>query len=1196
MGLSICRWLETYAASLGLVPSSGQASTPPSIALHATPAIPPQVAQQAHDPTHYPTPHQTHHQAHHRINHRINHRANHQATEQATLLRGIAARIAQEMALSQGSIFDVAVLAELLELPFDRARTLLQPLALVTSQLLRQLSRRRPLRRNEGAWLSFQIAYLRALDELLRQEAELHRPWLDAAEIPLAPGALSRPLESASMAISAPTNPVLAGLIETLRPQKLTETQAEQALVSGSQSLLVRQIRQAVVAWLTFNGAEEREAELLIQRLEHGLAGHLLATIAENATPLAQLQKFVRLGNLSTWSNPEEDEQDYEVLEDSSAEGTIEPQRELYRAQLLQSLSDPLLGQSFGLRDLYMPSLGEERSLAAQLTPAQAAETQEIHDALSWAITQLGVPSEISLLEAGAGQGKTCFCHQLAVRLAQDLYPTWMPIVIALRGLRLGATLEETLAPALPNGLFTERESWLSAQNPPCVLILDGLDELPLGPDSEGQISQFLAQLEAFQRRYRRENGQPRHRILVTSQPATFDALLKAHPELKLEQRYRRLRLMPMDKSALKTWFRHWATLQNKAIAQSYFNFLKKGGAFRTSSATAVGELAHWPFTLLLMALLHRDGFLDERIFGLSAESLQFEIYERLNTWLLGAATDAYPQPGMLADRSRSGPAHACRSPDAVANLLAGRSPRAVRHHIQNVALRVLQSGLGQLPLTPTEAAVLSDPDLGPLPSFYFLHRNLQSDAGSSSEQAQTYLTFSSPTLGDYSCAEAIAASLQTVSQRIQTRYGETFVLETSKAVAEHLYQILGHSLLSPRLVSFILERLRREQQRESPGVSFLALSDRLYQFYRDYCQGRWLDEGVAQTAHQTFRTLQNPFSMLQVDAAVGLNVFGLLCAFARETERPFWPCGRPQSAEYNPNRLLQLLGRTAILSPLAFWIHARHQLGQLQLDQARLTQVMLAGADLRGIQCRGASLMGSNLEGADLRRAELSGSNLQRVNLRHSDLRQTDLQGTDLRYADLTGANLDGANLSNACVAQAHMDATTSAMAQKAGAFFSVTEYQFYQQLVQAEVEVEIESEGEIRPENEIGTQTAGDTDETLQRPLATAEYSPVFSSHSSPPLARGSANPLLANDLDEIPLENPEAETAIYALYPAEETSEGARPVTGITTLEDTEVLAESGANTRDTHRANAKPGDSYEARAIAREVVPEDETIAI
>lgn len=1047
MGLSIYHWLSTYGQALGL--TGEVASLEPIIADeldHSTG----EVASLERRELEVTPPGITACTA-------KSQSTGQETFEQVTLIRGIAARIAQEMSLSNYSIFDVAILAEVLELPFDQAWPVMRPMALVASQLLRQLSRRRPLKRSEGTWLSFQIAYLRALDSLLQQEMALHRPWLTAAQIPLA----KAPTLSQEEALE---NASLRSLIETLRPQRLTDTQAEQALTAGAQSLLVKQIRQVMVAWFSFNGAEEREAELLIQRLEHGLAGHLLAAIAENATPLAQLQKFVRLGYLTTWSDTRE--RDYELLEDANPSSlTIEPQRELYRARLLQGLSEPLLGQVFSLQDLYVPPVGEllaEGTSSGEATGHAAlpndSQTDEhaspLEDVLDWAAEQLSQADRIPVVEADPGQGKTSFCQMFAVRIAQELYPTWMPIVISLRGLTLGATLEETLAPALPSGLFTAQESWLSAQNPPAVLILDGLDELPLGPDGEGQISQFLWQLNAFQRRYRHEGGNPRHRIFLTSQPETMEMLLQAHPELNLETGYRRLRLMPMDQSALRQWFRQWASLQTKAIAQSYFNFLKNGGAFRNNKslqdlrlslanpdANPMMVLVHQPFTLLLMALLHRDGFLDDRVFALSSQALDFEIFERLNFWLMGAATDAYPQPGMIADLSRTGPAHACRTPDAVANLLAGRAPRHLRQQIQALAFRLYQSGRGQVALTQ-----LADlPQVQPLPDLYFLQRSLAEGA--------RVVVFKNPALGDYNCAEAIAAQLQTVTRREQTVYGENFVLSSESDVARHLYGLLGHGLLSPRLIRFIAERLLREARREPAGVSLLKLRDRLYDFYRYYCRGRWLDEGLPQEAHRALSALNNPYSLLQVDAAVGVNVFALLCVIAREAQQPFWPCGNPLSrVEYNPNRLLQFIGRTAVLSPLAFWLYNRQHLSGLHLSAARLSNLMLADAQLAGVQFQSTSLVGINLENANLRGANLTGSDLTRANLQGADLQGANLNGADLRWANLTGANLTGASLVNACLAHAHLDSEGTALAQEGAAFFSVTEYQVLQQLVQQE------------------------------------------------------------------------------------------------------------------------------------------------
>jgi len=1129
MGLSIYHWLSTYGPALGL--AGDVASSTAGVERATNNAWPGGLPGREQEPGLDPG----------RL---LNASQLGQETfEQVTLIRGIAARISQEMALSNASIFDVAILAEVLELPFNRAWPAMRPMALLASQLLRQLSRRRPLKRSEGTWISIQIAYLRALDSLLQQERILHRPWLTAAQIPL-DHALALSTEEALENVS------LRALLETLRPQRLTDTQAEQALTAGAQSLLVQQIRQVMVAWFSFNGTEEREAQLLIQRLEHGLAGHLLAAIAENATPLAQLQKFVRLGYLTTWSDTTE--RDYELLEDANPSSlTIEPQRELYRAQLLQGLSEPLLGQVFSLKDLYIPPVGE---ILNRGRDPGVSSTAPLTDVLDWAVEQLNQTERIPVVEADPGQGKTSFCQMFAVRIAQELYPTWMPIVISLRGLTLGATLEETIAPALPSGLFTAQESWLSAQNPPAVLLLDGLDELPLGPDGEGQVSQFLWQLKAFQRRYQTEAEHPRHRIFLTSQPETMEMLVQAHPELNLEAGYQRLRLMPMDQDALRQWFRQWASLQTKAIAQSYFNFLKNGGAFRNNKsvqdlrlslanpqASPMTVLAHQPFTLLLMAVLHRDGFLDDRVFGLSTQALDFEIFERLNFWLMGAATDAYPQPGMIADLSRTGPAHACRTPDAVANLLAGRSPRSLRRQIQALSLKLHQSGRGQIALTQlSQSPQLGEPSpldewdsIQPLPDLYFRQRSLA--------DASTAIIFSNPALGDYNCAEAIASYLQTVTRRCHTVYGEAFVLSTDSDVARHLYGLLSHGLLPPRLIRFITERLLREARRQPAGVSLAKLRDRLYNFYRYYCRGRWLDEGLPQEAHRALAALDNPYSLLQIDAAVGVNVFSLLCVISREAQRPFWPCGNAMSrVEYNPNRLLQFIGRTAVLSPLTFWLYNRQHLSGLHLNAARLSNLMLAEAELAGVQCSNAALVGVNFENANLRGANLSESNLTRANLQGADLQGANLSGADLRWANLQGANLQGCNVVNACFAHAQLDSDGTVLAQEGAGFFSVTEYQILQQLAQQDEPLNLASatdpkffgadETVAAANSPASPFRSGASSEGLEEP--TEELSIDLEDKASPPESSGpatSAAPVESDSLYRSALEPSAAERSV-------------------------------------------------------------------
>ncbi|NJO21178.1 MAG: hypothetical protein HC838_15610 [Spirulinaceae cyanobacterium RM2_2_10] len=381
---------------------------------------------------------------------------------------GVAFRIAQDMEVKSLTALDICAVADVLELPLNASLRASAPLSQLTIGLLRLLSRRKPLKRAEGTWLAFQVAYLNALRDILEQEAQLRRPWLNRARVPV--GEYS----------DAPlTEPRLQGLLRTLRPGKLSDSQAEQALSKLGDSFLVQQMNRVCIAWLMANGAEEMEANLLAQRLVRGLPGYLLAAIATNAVPLAQLQKFVRLGKLSR-----------KVTDPTSSEDTelaIDLDREHYRAHLLKMLGEPLMGEPFALPDLYVPLKGKAVAMLRDSSQDDAqtlAAKQPALDLATWADKQLDDSTSIAVIEADTGCGKTSFCQIWAAQVAWERYPDWLPVFIPLRNAQLGSTFEQTLESALPVGRFSDADGWLSPLAPPCLLILDGLDELPRSPQN----------------------------------------------------------------------------------------------------------------------------------------------------------------------------------------------------------------------------------------------------------------------------------------------------------------------------------------------------------------------------------------------------------------------------------------------------------------------------------------------------------------------------------------------------------------------------------------------------------------------------------------------------------------------------------------------------------------------------------------
>ncbi|MDZ8066505.1 MAG: pentapeptide repeat-containing protein [Nostoc sp. DedQUE08] len=909
-------------------------------------------------------------------------------------LAGIAYRIVQDMELKSLMPFDICILVEVLELPLSIVWEEISVISQLTEKLLRSLSQKKPLKRNEGTWLAFQIAYLQALQAILEQEASLQKPWLDRAIIPIQAHILKEDVGKLIFQDSQ-----LQGLLKTLSPGKLTDTQAEQALSSVADSLLVQQINNATIAWLVANGAEEPEAKLLTQRLVNSLPGDILVVVTENAAPLAQLQKFFRLGiSLSpSFITPEVG---------STVSEKIDLHREHYRASLIKNLSIPLLMESFALKDIYVPQKG--LPIEENISEQDKKAVKPV-DLKTWAQQQLTDLETIAVIESEPGYGKTSFCQLWAAQVAQEFYPTWMPIVIRLRDVKYGKTLIETLTSAFGVNLST----WLEQENLPCLLLLDGLDELPHSVQGIRAQAIFIQQLLNLQ-------SQHRHKIVLTSRSTTLPEIVSELPLL-----LKRIIIQPLDVDEFKQWFQQWAKVQSLPIAQNLFTLLKQAGLFNSQSKLSeLSPLIRQPLMLHLLGLLHREGLLDDELLQLAANTqksfLLWEIHHRLSRWLLG-----YPLIGGIKTMLlRSGTAHIHRTPEAIANLLANRHPQDLLDRMQAIALKILHSQRHQINLTG---------EFNTLPAFYFKIWDVKSSGESAAKSS--LIEFSHLKLGESLCADAIVAQLKLLTQYQDEAYGtHTFVLDSS-SVAQNIYNLLGYGILSQEIEELAIAGLRRQQKHK---FSFEVLFQRLLSFWRAYCQGRWLDEGIAHNALTNFHALQNPVNVEQVNAAVGLNVFLLLCACYRETKVPFWPCGNPVNlTEFNPEVLSVLIARTTVLHKSAFATRIKSLAG-LNLSGASLLQVMLTGVNLEQTNLSNAELTGVNLAGANLQQANLAGANLQHANLAGANLQQANLTGANLQQANLMGTNLNSADLTNACLFDAILAATDKKLAADNGALFS--------------------------------------------------------------------------------------------------------------------------------------------------------------
>jgi uncharacterized protein YjbI with pentapeptide repeats len=985
------------------------------------------------------------------------------------IIGGISLRIINEINVKSLSVFDICTFGEILELPLNTAWQEIPGIAQLTQGLLSSLSQKKPLKRNEGVWLGFQIAYLNALQQILEQEVNLKKPWLNRAFF------WHREIDATSF-VSQDSH--LQGLLKTLNPGKLSDTQAEQALTLIAESLLVQQMNHATVAWFMANGAEESESKLMVQRLAHSLPGHLLTVIAENAAALAQLQKFVRLGN------------SFSADKSLSFYGSekIDLAREQYRASLITSLAEPLFLEYFSLKDIYIPSKGlpiEVMNLHNGLHnhldssfsynyqtnnySASYTDTKTSHavDLTAWVQHQLDDLESILVIESEAGYGKTSFCQILAAKIAQESYPDWMPIFIRLRDIKYSENLVETLASGLPEDASTKLGEWLKIKHSKCVLILDGLDELPF---VNGRISttKFIQQLLNFQSlscNVSKEESQ--HKIIITSRSEHLQEIINQGINLDLIQ-LQRITIQPFGQEELRLWFQNWATLQSVPLAQNFFTFLKQAGLF--TSASKLPELSlliRQPLHLYLLGVLYRDGLFDDELIKLVTETQQarngvllWEIYQRLNRWLLG-----YPGiDGFKPMLIREGLAHIHRIQDAIflpcgklkqqnrdgnTNLLRTRYPETLLSKIEEISLQILHSQRHYIDIKLKSLEPKSlDSEQKDLPTFYFK---------SSPHSQLTKIEFSHTQIGDFLCAKAIVNQLKRLIERQQNGYGDSdFVIDSKNSLAEHIYNLFGYGILTSEIEELVIEGLRRLPVTE---FSFATLCDRLSVFWYSHCQGRWLDQGIAHKAWNYFRTLQNPLNVEQINIAVALNVFFLLSACHRQAKRSFFPCRNPSNwEEFDPETLTQLINRASILAPQAFQKRLRSKsLNHVNLSGANLAQITLAGANLETINLGSANLVGINLANANLANANLANANLANANLANANLSETNLSGANLVNANLSGAKLQSAIFTNACLHNAILSPAAQETVRLNGAMFALEEYQALKQLLSQQSRLEL-------------------------------------------------------------------------------------------------------------------------------------------
>ncbi|NEQ41585.1 MAG: low-complexity protein, partial [Okeania sp. SIO3I5] len=637
--------------------------------------------------------------------------------------------------------------------------------------------------------------------------------------------------------------------------------------------------------------------------------------------------------------------------------------------------------ENFSFRQIYVPLKVKFVNFDGKVQ--QRAISQNIEE---WAKTILldeNKNKQVLFIQAGPGRGKSVFCRMFADWVCRELHPIYTPILIRLRDIRnFAANIDETLADAVGWNFVKTDSGWLTDPNTRFLFLLDGFDELLLERGVSNELKVFLDQVGQFQKQAA-ENQERGHRVLMTGRPLVLYGIERLMPS-NLE----RVSILPMGDDIQQQWFQNWQTVVGEEEAEKFREFLCS-----EQCPKQVQELAREPLLLYLLAAMHRDKQLQVEMFATAdVGGAKVLIYEQTLKWVLEKQR---VEEGKNLNREIT----KLESEDleillAEAGLCVVQSGREYAA-IKMIEDRLVEQGYKELQALIEKARQDEREDglKNALAAFY-----LKSAAG-----AENSVEFFHKSFGEFLCAKRMVESLEDLTQKTGKRR-KTYVV-SDQELEWQVYDLFGYGSLTVEVVEYLMALLVKSE------VELMVLFERLHEFYLDWCEGEFIEATEETLPQKKARQLQQwgiESGQRRANIYTGLNVMILLFELHRygqsqeelQEQLHFYPCGQPDSEDFEKTKLLRIIGYSQCLGDEVF---------------AKIVGKFLRGADLSSAYLRGAYLNRAYLNRADLRGADLSSAYLNRADLRGADLNRAYLNRAYLSSADLRDANLRGADLSSA-------------------------------------------------------------------------------------------------------------------------------------------------------------------------------------
>jgi uncharacterized protein YjbI with pentapeptide repeats len=820
-----------------------------------------------------------------------------------------------------------------------------------------------------------QAAYIDSFQDILKQDSELLKK-IDQ---------------------NLPASHALALQIQKLGEQEFERREVKKAILYFHESQLAESFNQILQQRLQEAGLTQTEAKTLTERVARHTDDKMQDALVEVGEKADKLWKWYSAGG------KEKLEKNLDI--EDYLEKIIQPKPE-------ENIFDET---HITFRDLYVP---------LQVKELDVKDDANI-DLEAWVKNILNDPDPkqklLLFIQGEAGRGKSVFCRMFADWVRRELHPSFTPILIRLRDLRV---LKDNLTDTLENYLqhldfVTSDSGWLTDKNTRFLFFLDGFDELLLEGRASGGLKEFLEQVEQYQK-----DRLCHHQFLVTGRPLALQGIERFLSQTKS---LKRVELQPMDDSLRQIWLEKWAiaTQVNKSEFEEFL---------QACPDEVKNKLAREPLLLYLLAWMHRDKRLNVQMFaGADAIKAKIRIYDEAVKWVLEKQRDSENQN----DNSR----------------LTGLESEDLRQFLTEAALCVVQSGNESARVTMLEARLKDSNN----PAAKLIQQARQENASEKNQQDKLLnnlltafyikaasgdkggsVEFVHKSFSEFLFAERLLESFVDWTTKVSKRQREEDLITTA-AMDKQIYDLLGYGNLTPEIVEYLMGLL--VENSEFQDVERLCrLFQRLEQFYFRWCDGEFIDADDINLPQMKKKQLKEQLpeqethlGLRQVDVCTGLNVMIVLLELHRYAQTKddlkdkisFHPCGKPNTDKFDSQRLLHIIGYSRCLGVSAF----NNNLG-LFLSDANLSSIDLSGANLAGVNLSRADLSRADLSGTDLSGTYLSDANLSFARLDRAFLSSAKLNGANLNLANLSLANLSLANLSFANLSFANLSRTELSVA----------------------------------------------------------------------------------------------------------------------------------------------------------------------